>query len=89
MHAKLSQPCLTLCDPIDCSSPDSSAHGILQTRVLEWVALPSSRGSPNPGIELVSLVSPALWADSLPLNHGGSPELPSVQFSRSIVSDSL
>ena len=58
------------------SPPGFSVHGILQTRILEWVAMPSFRGSPNPGIELVSLVSPALWADSLPLSHGGSPELP-------------
>ena len=37
--------CLTLCNPIDCSPPDSSAHGILQARILEWVAIPFSRGS--------------------------------------------
>ena len=34
-----------LCNPMDCSSPGSSAHGILQARILEWVAIPSSRGS--------------------------------------------
>ena len=39
------QLCLTLCDPMDCSSPGSSVHGILQARMLEWVAIPSSRGS--------------------------------------------
>ena len=33
------QPCLTLCDPMDCSLPDSSTHGIFQARVLEWVAI--------------------------------------------------
>ena len=38
----------TLCDPMDCSPPDSSDHGILQTRILEWVAVPSSRGSSQP-----------------------------------------
>ena len=37
--------CLTLCDPIHCSPPDSSVHGIFQARILEWVALSSSRGS--------------------------------------------
>ena len=42
-HAKSFQSCLTLCDPMDCSVPDSSAHGILQARALEWVAMPSSR----------------------------------------------
>ena len=39
------QLCLTLCDPMDCSSPGSSVHGIFQTRVLEWVAISYSRGS--------------------------------------------
>ena len=48
MHAKLLQSCLTLCDPVDCSPPGSSVHGILQSRILEWVAMPSSRGSSQP-----------------------------------------
>ena len=39
------QLCLTLCERIDCSLPDSSVHGILQAEILEWVAIPSSRGS--------------------------------------------
>ena len=39
------QSCPTLCDPMDCSPPGSSAHGILQARMLEWVAMSSSRGS--------------------------------------------
>ena len=42
------QSCLTLCDPMDCRSPDSSVHGILQARILEWVAIPFSRGSSQP-----------------------------------------
>ena len=42
------QLCLTLCDPIDCSLPGPSVHGILQARILEWVAIPFSRGSPQP-----------------------------------------
>ena len=37
--AKSLQSCLTLCDPMDCSLPGSFVHGILQTRILEWVAL--------------------------------------------------
>ena len=41
----VTQSCLTLCDPMDCNPPGSSAHGILQGRTLEWVALPSSGGS--------------------------------------------
>ena len=39
------QSCLTLCDPVDYSLPGSSVHGISQARILEWVAMPSSRGS--------------------------------------------
>jgi len=39
------QLCLTLCDPMDCSLLGSSVRGILQTRILEWVAMPSTRGS--------------------------------------------
>ena len=44
----LAQSCLTLCDPMHCSLPGSSVHGILQARILEWVALPSSGGSSQP-----------------------------------------
>ena len=55
------QPCLTLGNPMDCSPPGSSVHGILQARMLEWVAMPSSRGLPYLGIEPVS---PALQLDS-------------------------
>ena len=40
--------CLTLCDPIDCSPPGSSIHGISQARILEWVAISYSRGSSSP-----------------------------------------
>ena len=43
--AKSLQSYLTLCNPMDCSPPGSSVHGILQARTLEWVAMPSSRGS--------------------------------------------
>ena len=43
----LAQSCLTLCDPMNCSPPGSSVHGILQARTLEWVAMPSSRGPPQ------------------------------------------
>ena len=48
MHAKLLQSCLTLCNPMDCSLPGSSVHSILQERILEWVAMTSSRGSSRP-----------------------------------------
>ena len=42
------QSCLTLCNPVDCSPPGSSVHGIPQARILEWVAIPFSRGSSPP-----------------------------------------
>ena len=45
MCAQLLQLCLTLCTPMDCSPPGSSVHGISQARILEWVAISSSRGS--------------------------------------------
>ena len=41
----VSQSCLTLSDPMDYSLPGSSVHGILQARILEWAAIPFSRGS--------------------------------------------
>ena len=44
----VAQLCPTLCNPMDCSPPGSSVHGILQARILEWVAMPSSRGSSQP-----------------------------------------
>ena len=43
--AKSLQSCLTLCDPMECSPPGSSVHGVLQARILEWVAMPPSRRS--------------------------------------------
>ena len=46
--AKSLQSCPTLCDPIDSSPPGSPFPGILQARILEWVAMPSSRGSSPP-----------------------------------------
>ena len=46
--AKSRQSCLTLCDPMDGSPPGSSVPGILQARILEWIAMPSSRGSYRP-----------------------------------------
>ena len=54
------QFCLTLCDPVDCSLPGSSNHGIFQARILECVAFPPPGELPDPGIEPVSPASPAL-----------------------------
>ena len=44
----VTQMCPTVCDPMDCSPPGSSVHGILQAKILEWVAIPFSRGSSQP-----------------------------------------
>ena len=44
VHAQLQQLCPTVCNPIDCSLPGSSVHGILQARILQWVAMAYSRG---------------------------------------------
>ena len=48
--SSVAQLCPTLCDPTDCSLPVSSVHGISQARMLEWVAISSSRGTSHPGI---------------------------------------
>ena len=58
--AKSFQSCPTLCDPVGCSPPGSSGHGILQARILEWVAMRFSRGSPSLGVEPMSRMPPAL-----------------------------
>ena len=59
-NAKTLQSCPTLCDPMDHCLWGSSVHGILQAKILEWVAMPSSRGSSDPRTESVSLMLPAL-----------------------------
>ena len=89
VHAQLLHLCLTLCDPMDCSLPDSSVHGILQARILEWVAIPFSRGSSrsrgsNPSLSFflqwqADLYHCATWAA---LKNW-------IKWSRSVVSDSL
>ena len=61
----------TLCNPMDCSPPGSSVHGVFQARTLEWVAISFSRDLPDPAIKSLSPVSPALQADSLPLEPSG------------------
>ena len=60
MHTKLFQLSLTVCDPMDCSPPGSSFHGILQAKILEWVAMPSSRRSSQPRNRIHLSMSPAL-----------------------------
>ena len=75
MHAQL---CPILCDPMDCSPPGPSVHGISQARRLEWVAISFSRGSSQPGIEFTSPESPALQMDSLPTSSQRAGEQLSV-----------
>ena len=59
LHARLLQSCPTLCNPMDCSPPSSSAHGILQARILEWLLCPPPGDLPNQGTKLASLLSRA------------------------------
>ena len=63
---KVAQSCPTLCDLMD-----YTVHGILQPRILEWVAFPSPGDLPNPGIKPRT---PALQADSLPAEPQGKPK---------------
>ena len=68
--------CLTLCDPMDCSPSASSVHGILQARILEWVAMPSSMGIFLTQGSNLSLLCLLHWqAGSLPLLLSGKPAL--------------
>ena len=67
----VAQLCPSLCDPMDYSQPGFSVCAIIQARVVEWVAIPFSRGLPNPGMEPGP---PALQADSLLSEPPGSPK---------------
>ena len=75
MPCVCAQSCLTLCDPMNSSPPGSSVHEILQARILEWVAIPFSRGSSNPGIEPSFLASPALAGGFFTAVPRGKPRL--------------
>ena len=73
MKVLVAQSCLTLYDPMDCSLPGSFVHGILEAGILEWVAIPFSRGDiPDPGIDPGS---PILQADSLPSELPGDLQI--------------
>ena len=65
----VAQLCLTFCDPVDCNGQDLLSMGILQARILEWVAPPPG-DLLNPGIKFRS---PALQMDSLPSEPPGKP----------------
>ena len=70
-ESEVTQSCPTLCDPVDCSPPGSSIHGILQARILEWVAISFSRGCSRPRDRTWS---PALEADALTSEPPGKPK---------------
>ena len=72
VKSEIAQSCPTLCDPMDCSLPGFSVHGIFQARVPEWVTVSFSRGDlPDPGIEPGS---PTLQADALSSEPPGKTE---------------
>ena len=76
-ESEVTQSCLTLCDPMDCSPP-GSVHGILQARILEWVAISFSRGSSQPRDRTqVSRIAGRFFT--------GKDVISSVQFSCSVV----
>ena len=66
-ESEIAQSCPTLCDPVDCSPPGSSVHGILQARRLEWVAISFSRGSSQPRDQTCPCCRQTLY----PLSHQG------------------
>ena len=73
MCVSVTQSCLTLCNPMDCSPPGSSVHGILQARWLEWVSIPFPRGSSRPRDQIqVSCISRQIVYR---LSHQGSPHM--------------
>ena len=69
-HSGSAEPCLSLGNPMDCSPSGFSVHGALQVRTLDWVAMPSSRGSSQPRVQTqVSCTAGAfftIWAIGLP-----------------------
>ena len=75
VHPKLLQSCPTLYDPMDCSLPGSSVHGILQARILKWVAMPSFRGSSWPRFQTQVSMSLHWQVGSLSLAPPDKPQL--------------
>ena len=67
-ESDVTQSCPTLCDPMDCTLPRSSVHGIFQARVLEWVAFPFPTQGLNPGL-------PHCWRILYQLSHKRSPRI--------------
>ena len=71
MCVLVAQSCPSLCTPINCNLPGSSVHGILQEKILEWIAIPSYRGFSRSRIQPKS---PTLQADSLLSEPPGKPQ---------------
>ena len=69
--ASVIQLCLTLCDRVDCSRPDFSGQGMVPARILEWVAISSSRRCSNP---MTELMSPALAGGFFTTEPPGKPQ---------------
>ena len=74
--SEVAQSYLTLFDPMDCSPPGSSIHGIFQPRVLEWVPFPSTEDLPDPGIKPVY---PTQQTDALLSESNNIHKRPEVQ----------
>ena len=93
VHAQSRQLYLTLWDPMNCNPPGSSVHGILQARIVEWVAMPSSRGpssSRSPALlqgtfEPACLTSPALAGRFFTTSTTWKPPPPPPKPHRSVV----
>ena len=75
MLCLVAQLCPTLCESMDYSPPSSSVHGSSPARILEWVAMPSSKGSSHALLPEIKPRSPAWQADSLPAELPGKPLL--------------
>ena len=91
MHSRthvcsVTSSCLTLCDPKDYSPPGSSIHGILQARILEWVAMPVLRGSSNPRFWTCASCMPFIAGRFFTAELLGKPEIASALIIQSEVS---
>ena len=74
MHVcSMAQSCPTLCDPMGCSPPGSSVHGISQARILSGLPFPTPGDLHNPGIKPASLVAPALSGGFFTTEPPGKP----------------
>ena len=75
LYVLCAQWCLTLCDPLVCSLPGSSVHGIFQARYWSRLPFPAPEALPHPGIEPTSPVSPALASGLFTTEPPAKPSL--------------